>query len=72
LLRDDDFLVRVRAAGVRPSVWHLIAELLSLLRIAALDFAPEAVCGYDVAIRVERSRENVTRFSLVTRCSARR
>jgi hypothetical protein len=55
-----------------PSVWHLIAELLSLLRIAALDFAPEAVCGYDVAIRVERSRENVTRFSLVTRCSARR
>jgi len=30
------------------------------------------VRGYDVAIRDERSRENVTRFSLVTTCSARR
>jgi hypothetical protein len=25
-----------------PNVWHLIAELIHLVRIAAWDFAPEA------------------------------
>jgi NADPH:quinone reductase-like Zn-dependent oxidoreductase len=52
---DDEVLVRVQAAGVDQGVWHLMAGLPYLMRIAGFGLrAPKnPVRGYDVAGRVE-------------------
>jgi NADPH:quinone reductase-like Zn-dependent oxidoreductase len=61
---DDEVLVRVRAAGVDQGVWHMMAGLPYLIRIAGFGLrAPKnPVRGYDVAGRVEAVGENVSRF----------
>src|SRR5438046_10429403 len=61
---DDDVLVRVRAAGVDQGVWHLMAGLPYLMRVAGFGLrAPKSpVRGSDVAGRVEAVGANVTRF----------
>src|SRR5207244_1802645 len=61
---DDEVLVRVHAAGVDQGVWHLMAGVPYLMRIAGFGLrAPKnPVRGYDVAGRVEAVGENVTRF----------
>jgi NADPH:quinone reductase-like Zn-dependent oxidoreductase len=61
---DDEVLVRVRAAGVDQGVWHMMAGLPYLIRIAGfgLRVPKNPVRGYDVAGRVEAVGENVTRF----------
>jgi NADPH:quinone reductase-like Zn-dependent oxidoreductase len=61
---DDEVLVRVRAAGVDQGVWHMMAGLPYLIRIAGFGLrAPKnPVRGYDVAGRVEATGESVTRF----------
>ena len=61
---DDDVLVQVRAAGVDQGVWHLMAGLPYLVRIAGVGLrAPKnPIRGVDVAGRVEAVGENVTRF----------
>ena len=61
---DDDVLVRVRAAGVDQGVWHLMAGMPYLMRIAGFGLrAPKnPVRGYDVAGCVEAVGANVTRF----------
>jgi NADPH:quinone reductase-like Zn-dependent oxidoreductase len=61
---EDDVLVRVHAAGVDQGVWHLMAGLPYLVRIAGVGLrAPKTpVRGYDVAGRVEAVGENVTGF----------
>jgi NADPH:quinone reductase-like Zn-dependent oxidoreductase len=61
---DDDVLVRVHAAGVDQGVWHLMAGLPYLIRIAGFGLrAPKnAIRGYDVAGRVEAIGERVTAF----------
>src|SRR5712692_811958 len=66
VVEDDDVLVRVHAAGVDQGVWHLMAGLPYLMRVAGFGLrAPKnPVRGYDVAGRVEAVGENVTRFQL--------
>jgi NADPH:quinone reductase-like Zn-dependent oxidoreductase len=61
---DGDVLVRVHAAGVDQGVWHMMAGLPYLIRIAGFGLrAPKnPVRGYDVAGHVEAVGENVTRF----------
>lgn len=61
---DGEALVRVQAAGVDQGVWHLMAGLPYLVRLAGVGLrAPKnRVPGTDVAGRVEAVGENVTRF----------
>ncbi|WP_279581834.1 NAD(P)-dependent alcohol dehydrogenase [Fodinicola feengrottensis] len=58
----DEVLVRVRAAGVDPGVWHLMAGQPYLLRVIGFGLrAPKVrVRGRDVAGSVEAVGENVT------------
>jgi NADPH:quinone reductase-like Zn-dependent oxidoreductase len=60
----DEVLVRVHAAGVDQGVWHLMAGLPYLVRVAGVGLrAPKnPVRGVDVAGRVDAVGENVTRF----------
>jgi NADPH:quinone reductase-like Zn-dependent oxidoreductase len=59
---DDDVLVRVHAAGVDQGVWHLMAGMPYVMRVAGFGLrAPKnPVRGYDVAGRVEAVGANVT------------
>jgi NADPH:quinone reductase-like Zn-dependent oxidoreductase len=61
---DDDVLVRVHAAGVDQSVWHIMAGLPYPIRLAGFGLrAPKTpVRGYDVAGRVEAVGASVTGF----------
>jgi len=59
---DDEVLVRVHAAGVDPSVWHLMTGLPYLVRLMGygLRRPKTRVPGMDVAGRVEAVGANVT------------
>jgi NADPH:quinone reductase-like Zn-dependent oxidoreductase len=61
---DEEILLQVRAAGVDQGVWHMMAGLPYLIRIAGFGVrAPKnPVRGYDVSGRVEAVGENVTEF----------
>ena len=61
---EDEVLVRVQAAGVDQGVWHSVAGLPYLFRIAGIGVrAPKnPVPGLDVAGRVEAVGGNVTLF----------
>lgn len=63
-IRDDEVLVRVRAAGVDQGAWHLMAGLPYPIRLAGFGFrAPKArVRGRELAGRVEAVGEDVTDF----------
>src|SRR5438876_3597393 len=61
---DNDVLVRVHAAGVDQGVWHEVAGLPYLFRIAGIGVrAPKnPIPGHDVAGTVEAVGEKVTSF----------
>jgi NADPH:quinone reductase-like Zn-dependent oxidoreductase len=64
VVKDNEVLVRVDAAGVDPGVWHLMAGLPYVIRIMGFGFrAPKTrVRGTDVAGRVEAVGRDVTEF----------
>jgi NADPH:quinone reductase-like Zn-dependent oxidoreductase len=64
LVGDDDVLVRVHAAGLDPSVWHLMTGLPYVVRLMGFGLRkPKTpVRGSDVAGVVEEVGRNVTRF----------
>src|SRR5438093_8416327 len=60
----DDVLVEVGAAGVDPSVWHLMTGLPLVMRLGLGLRAPRSkIRGRDVAGRVAAAGSNVTRFT---------
>jgi NADPH:quinone reductase-like Zn-dependent oxidoreductase len=63
-VRDDEVLVRVRAASVHPDVWHVVAGRPFVLRLMGAGFArpKNPIPGTDMAGVVESVGKNVTRF----------
>jgi len=60
----DDVLVRVRAAGCGPDVWHFMAGMPYIARASIGLRGPKVpVRGWDVAGSVEAVGANVTRFA---------
>ena len=61
---DDEVLIRVRAAGVGPDVWHLLTGLPYLVRLIGFGLRrPKTrVVGWDVAGTVDVVGKGVTRF----------
>src|SRR5918911_3457865 len=61
---DGEVLVRVHAAGVDQGVWHLMAGMPYVMRLAGFGVrAPKnPFLGYDVAGRVEAVGVDVTLF----------
>ena len=63
LIGDDDVLIRVHAAGLDPSVWHLTTGLPYLVRIMyGLRKPKTPVRGWDVGGVVEVVGKSVTQF----------
>ena len=62
LIGDDDVLIRVHAAGLDPSVWHLMTGLPYLVRVMGFGLRKpkNPVRGSDVAGVVEAVGNNVT------------
>jgi NADPH:quinone reductase-like Zn-dependent oxidoreductase len=63
-LGDDEVLIRVRAAGVGPDVWHLMTGRPYIVRLMGVGLRrPKSrVVGRDVAGSVEAVGADVTRF----------
>jgi NADPH:quinone reductase-like Zn-dependent oxidoreductase len=63
-VRDDEVLVRVRAASVHPDVWHVVQGRPSVLRLmgAGLRRPKRRVPGTDMAGLVEAVGRDVSRF----------
>ena len=63
-VRDDEVLVRVRAASVHPDVWHVVMGLPYVLRVMGPGLAKpkNRVPGTDVSGQVEVVGKNVEKF----------
>jgi NADPH:quinone reductase-like Zn-dependent oxidoreductase len=61
---DDQVLIRVRAAGVGPDVWHLMTGLPYIVRLMGVGLRKpkHRVIGWDVAGTVEAVGSDVTRL----------
>jgi NADPH:quinone reductase-like Zn-dependent oxidoreductase len=64
VVRDDEVLVRVRAASVHPDVWHVMTGQPYVLRLmgSGLRRPKRQVPGTDLAGQVESVGRDVTRF----------
>src|SRR3970040_106458 len=65
-VKDDDVLVRVRAASMHPDVWHVVEGLPYVLRLMGNGVAkPERIVpGTDLAGGGESIGKNGTRFKI--------
>ena len=61
---DDELLIRVRAAGLDPGVWHLMTGLPYLVRVMGFGLRKPKIRirGTDAAGTVEAAGRNVTHF----------
>ena len=65
VMRDDEVLIRIRAAGVNHADWVLVSGTPLIARLAfGLRTPKDAVRGNDVAGRVEAVGKNVSAFSV--------
>src|SRR5436190_530377 len=64
--KDDEVLVRVRAASMHPDIWHVVAGFPYLLRLMGngLRKPKRIVPGTDLAGLVESVGTNVTQFKV--------
>lgn len=63
VVKDDDVLVRVRAASVNPLDWHFVRGTPYVVRVqTGLSRPKNHIPGVDVAGRVEAVGRNVTKF----------
>jgi len=63
--KNDEVLVRVRAASMHPDVWHTIVGYPFVLRLMGNGvLRPKPIPGTDVAGIVEAVGQNVTRFKV--------
>ncbi|MEQ1911144.1 MAG: NAD(P)-dependent alcohol dehydrogenase [Vicinamibacterales bacterium] len=62
--KDDEVLIRVRAASMHPDVWHVVAGLPYLLRLMGngVTRPKKIIPGTDLAGQVESVGKNVTQF----------
>ena len=65
--------MRVRAAGLDRGVWHIMAGLPYLIRVAGYGLRRPKTAGLGTELSgiVEAVGEKVPRFNPATRCSAR-
>ena len=63
-IKDDEILVRVRAASVHPDVWHVVTGRPYVLRLmgSGVRRPKNRVPGTDVSGVVESAGASVTRF----------
>jgi NADPH:quinone reductase-like Zn-dependent oxidoreductase len=63
--KDDEVLVRVRAASMHPDVWHLLVGYPFVLRLMGNGvFRPRPIPGTDLAGVIEAVGARVTRFAV--------
>jgi NADPH:quinone reductase-like Zn-dependent oxidoreductase len=63
--KDDEVLVRVRAASMHPDVWHVIMGFPFVLRLMGNGVRkPKPIPGTDIAGVIESIGRNVTRFKV--------
>lgn len=63
VVKDDDVLVRVRAASVNPADWHYMRGVPYIMRPqSGLRRPKRTVLGNDIAGEVEAAGKNVTRL----------
>jgi NADPH:quinone reductase-like Zn-dependent oxidoreductase len=62
VMKDDEVLVRVRAASVNPRDWHFMRGLPYIVRPIGLRIPKDGGIGSDVAGQVEAVGKDVTRF----------
>lgn len=62
--KDDEVLVKVRAASVHPDVWHVVSGRPYILRLMGAGFSRprNPIPGTDIAGVVESAGKNVTKF----------
>jgi NADPH:quinone reductase-like Zn-dependent oxidoreductase len=62
VVKDDDVLVRVRAASVNPRDWHFLRGVPYIVRPTGLRLPKDGGFGSDMAGQVEAVGQSVTRF----------